>query len=1537
MRRRTWNGHRIGKCACSMVLAFAMTITAVSLPGCVGKAAETDTKEEYAAGTNMSPTDLVQIKLGDSIYPMETYYNGVYEYAKELDAGTYTAKILVNGEEKYTTKEVKLAEKGTVYFRADDKEVKDSVNDALIHTAAFTGDFTGVNFEKAIANWDPADANAELHYVGGGLYRGTFSFAALDADTAIEYKVAFDDGWDYNVGATGYNGDNVKVTLPKGSTSFTVVCDEPNGKLYDDVTSKFDKDISLIGDVRGTENTWTTDTTGYEFHMVTPSVYVYTMSLKAGTYGYKCVFDHTDHWYEGDNINLTLTEDAFVTFVYDTASEKLYDSVNDNEATAKFLGMTPTPVGGKVISNANGSVTFQMAADAGKKVVLFYAEKTETPEFKSTELTETKAGLYVSDAVSFGDAAADIVYYYTVDGAETLDSSQGTVKVGDKEYSNFKKEAYTGRDLYVPGTFPGPSWDAASNQMTYQGNGLYAYTFQNVPAANYEYKIAAAGSWAENYGAEGKQDGSNYSLSVPETQDVTVYYNDESHLSVTSLNYVFSDVILEGAGERTSLEDSGLTGIYSKKISLPAGTYAAAKLTVDTAGQKTEYAFEPFTLEKEKDVTFYFAPSYGIYYHDADSWSAEEAKIVYDSKSTAYKSLYGAVPTATDVKFTIATGEDITKVSLIFKKNSAENKAMEKDGAAKDGIQKWSVTVSFDEIGEYQYFFAVYHKTSVRFYSDDDGYYGKGKLGSLTDVKPYDLVVYKKGFQTPDWMKNAVIYQIFPDRFYNGDSSNDQAQTSARGATDYEFVDWNYLPENPEQEGLLSKADYEATGAYYGDGEWNNDMYGGDLKGITEKIDYLKALGVNVIYLNPVFASISSHRYDTSDYSKIDPILGTMGDFTELSEAAKKNGMHIVLDGVFNHVSDDSVYFDRYYKFLKAGTNKIGAYPYWAYVYDYMAEKQCEQAEAEKAAKEYFTNTYGITDFSYTEWFEIFNASMKDGDGNETKDTIGERAGKPVYNYDGWWGYDNMPVIKATNGSEFQSGTWGKEIIEGSDSIGQYWISHGSDGWRLDVANEVSDETWQHFRDSVKSLNNGDAVIIGEIWDDATEYLLGDMYDSVMNYVFRSAVTGFAKGDSAQTAMNTLEKIRERYPEEAFYAMMNLVGSHDTTRLLSYLDGIDDDRNQKEVENAFPTYEKTSEQAKKRQYLVAFLQFAYAGAPTIYYGDEIGMVGADDPDDRRAFTWGEGNEELVTWYAKLAGIRSQYEALRTGSVEPVETGDENIVSFIRRDAKDVILVLANNAEQDKEVTLNIDGLAVSGDNFADAFVDSLDDVVNGRKASIKDGKLTVSVPAYSGVLLTTNPKEVTVDKEHLKPAYEGGSEGKLTNTIKGVKKTYTKAYGSKAFTLKPSAKGTITYSSSNKKVVTVSKKGKVTIKGTGKAKITIKAAGNDTYQSGKLVVTITVKPAKVTGLKAKAQKKQMKVTWKKAKGSVTGYQISYATGNKFKGAKQKLVKGASKISAAVKKLTGGKKYFVRVRAYKTVSVKKIYGAWSVVKSATVKK
>ena len=328
-----------------------------------------------------------------------------------------------------------------------------------------------------------------------------------------------------------------------------------------------------------------------------------------------------------------------------------------------------------------------------------------------------------------------------------------------------------------------------------------------------------------------------------------------------------------------------------------------------------------------------------------------------------------------------------------------------------------------------------------------------------------------------------------------------------------------------------------------------------------------------------------------------------------------------------------------------------------------------------------------------------------------------------------------MPVIYSTGGSEYQTGNWAEEIIEGENSVNAYWISKGMDGWRLDVANEVSDETWQHFRDSVKALDS-DAVIIGEIWDDATKYLMGDMYDSVMNYQFRNNVVNFAKGTGAADTAKAMEKLRERYPEEAFYAMMNLVGSHDTTRILSYLDGIGDDRNQKDFDSAFPTYEGTSQLAKDRQYLVAFMQFTYAGAPTIYYGDEIGMVGSDDPDDRRAFEWGRGNRELVEYYAKLAAIRSEYSALRTGSVEYIDIRNDHLLAHVRSDKDATLLTIANNAQTAQTHTLGYDAV----------------DLITG---TVYPAHSEIAIQPLRGVILamTDDVKDITVDTEGLRPAW----------------------------------------------------------------------------------------------------------------------------------------------------------------------------------------
>ena len=1195
--------------------------------------------------------------------------------------------------------------------------------------------------------WDVAASDNHLT-ASGSVY--TITYENVAAGT-YEVKFAANDSWNDNWGSNGsayaggsaeavYNGQNIKFTV-KEASDVTLTLDLTNFKYATKNGATYSIDmVPVATEPEPSEPSEPVDGFTVTLHYMKPdawsSVNTYIWTTAGALKGYedyntwpgKAISDSDgDGWYDLE----VVTESAF-NFIFNDGSSQTSDL-----ASGEITGDTELwIVGNEVMTEKpmNTVLIHFQKPDGWSDTINAYAwDPADNSQllgnWPGTAISENPSNPGWYDVTVERQSNASIGFIFNDGTHQTNDQFTGTLSFRNEMWvavdymidgsvaCSISAEmpanwSNTSLPVFVPGTFPGPSWDAASNQMTYDAElGLFVYTFENVPAANYEYKIAINGSWDENYGVGGVRDGSNYAVTVPEQMDVTVYYNHTTHNSVTSVSYVFADITLSGTGiETVKLADQGLTGIYAGTVYMAAGTYTDVKLTMD--GQ--EYAFAEIVVESGKDVTFYMDPITGLYYCDASNTPIDTSKVFFDSQDATYKAPFGAVAAGETVRFSIAAGEDVTSAVLVIK--GVASVPMEKV----DGLWTAETAVAFK--GEYDYYFALSNGSTVAIYGDDDGYYGPGCVTDLTGVKPYDLVVYEAGYETPDWMKNAVIYQIFPDRFFNGDESNDQAQEWARGEVDYEFItDWYTLPENPEQEGLLTEEEYLSSGAWYGDGQWSNEIYGGDLQGIIERIDYLKALGVNVIYLNPVFWSISNHRYDAVSYTEIDPILGTLGDFEELVAVAEANDMHIILDGVFNHVSDDSVYFDRYYKFL--GTSeKIGAYPYWAYVYDAMAEQGMTQAEAEAAAVAFFGENYGITDYSYTEWFHVSSTPAT------WADNIGLRAGKPVYSYEGWWGYDSMPIIYSTNGSEYQTGNWAEEIISGEESVNAYWISKGMDGWRLDVANEVSDETWQHFRDSVKALDS-DAVIIGEIWDDATKYLMGDMYDSVMNYLFRSAVTNFAKGTSADQTAKELEKIRERYPEEAFYAMMNLVGSHDTTRLLSYLDGIGDDRNQKDFDSAFPTYEKTSQLAKDRQYLVAFMQFTYPGAPTIYYGDEIGMVGSDDPDDRRAFEWGKGNQELVEYYAKLAAIRNAYPALRTGSVEMVDTNDASLMGY-RRDG---ILVIANNASSDK-------AYAVEGE-----YVDLL-----------TGAAYTGYVPALRGVILVSVEEavEITVNYEDLAPAYD---------------------------------------------------------------------------------------------------------------------------------------------------------------------------------------
>lgn len=1278
------------------------------------------------------------------------YSNGIYEATFKLKASAtpYEYKFALNGtwDVSYgkdfakggSNISLNVTKDQDVTFRFDYKNQKiyDSINnpDQFKTKAILTG-----GLDKIFANgkaWDPSDNNFALDYVGGGIYAKTFPVTTAGV---LDYKVAYNGAWN-----NGEVGSNVQATIPAGTTSITVYADAVSGTIYDSINNpSLTKTASLIGTVRNdTATNWDQTNTNYEMHAIDATHVLYSSVIKAGSYEYKAVFNHS--WDAGampsENAKLTVAADTNVIFIADLKNNKIIDSVNNPVDVAVALGLRAATVEVKSpVINGNGTVTFNYKEPDANAVYL--SGSFNSWSTNASPMVKNSDGIW-STTIRVGDNAQEIEYKFVADGTYVADPSNTETKNGN---SLVTLPAYSGRTVTIPGSIATAisgttgTWNAADPalKLDYMGNGNYQKTFKNVKAGTYEYKVAINNTWdPENYGDKGVNHGSNITITVPRDMDITFYYNDDSHRIVNTLNYKVENISLfNGDTKVGDLTDARLNGIYTLKTNLTAGTYDNLSLSV--AGDTTKTVkVDKFTLSQDKAVTFSYDPITEICFNDASDSKLDVNGVYYDSRDTDYKSPYGATPADSPIAFNLKVKKDMaTQVKMIIGTTTGTKVIdMDKNGSFDDGSDKWSTTYTTDTIGTYTYYFVISNGSDVKAYGDDDGYFGSGVVGNLGEVKNYEFNVYQKDFKTPDWLKNAVIYQIFPDRFFNGDTSNDYLKKYARGTTPFEFEsNWYSLPKDPQ---LALKAGYNyPANANVGDtSSWSNDLYGGDLKGIEDKVGYLKALGVTVLYMNPVGESISSHRYDTTDYSKVDSGLGTMDDFVNLAKTAKANGMHVILDGVYNHVSDDSVYFDRYGKYVAAG-KPLGAFQYWSKVYDQMNKNGLNQADAETATVKYY-NSLGITDFHYKDWFVISNK-------------IDTATG--IYAYEGWAGYDSMPVIQALNGSEYNVKSWADEVIDGPDSISREWLKNGSDGWRLDVANEVSDQTWRAFRQAVKS--EGDDAIIGEIWTDASKYILGDMYDSVMNYRFRGAIDGFVKGSpvddntntayTAKDATNELEKMREQYPREALEAMMNLVDSHDTQRVISALDGYGKGGDNRDFA------EDPSALALQKMKLIPFLQMTYNGAPTIYYGDEEGLPGCDDPDNRRTFAWGTGNEDLVKWYANLAAIRSSYSALRTGdiAVSDVQSDYANdVMAYVRSDDSDKLLVAANREQNEITTTLTTPGIA-------DGTV--LTNLLNKDETyTVKDGKVTVKISALNGVILADNVKTISVNYADLADAYD---------------------------------------------------------------------------------------------------------------------------------------------------------------------------------------
>ncbi len=600
--------------------------------------------------------------------------------------------------------------------------------------------------------------------------------------------------------------------------------------------------------------------------------------------------------------------------------------------------------------------------------------------------------------------------------------------------------------------------------------------------------------------------------------------------------------------------------------------------------------------------------------------------IIHQTRDLKYRSPFGAVPTDERVvlAINIQSSTQIRDCYLSYSYglqcfSESKNRMMLKEPA--NSKTRYECTIRApDEACLLFYWFEIITDNGIVYYvrnqvsKDGTGVVSTAKpvviSQSQGDARPFQITVFNREFKTPDWFKGCVLYQIFPDRFSRDAKFSFDKMKNIKNA-----------PERIYHEKWNEDVDYNGTKEF---GYLACDFFGGSLEGIREKLGYLSDLGIDAIYLNPVFESRSNHRYDTGNYEKIDPILGTNEDFEKLIEDGKNSSINIILDGVFSHTGADSIYFNKYGRYENTGA---------------------------------FQDAEGKVKSPYFSWYHF---NLQHG----------------YISYDSWWGFSDLPCVN-------ENDLMFKEYILGDSGVVRKWLKMGTSGWRLDVSDEIPDSFLRELRKSVKRENDS-AVIIGEVWEDASnkisfgsyrDFLFGNTHDSIMGYTFKDAVIGWLSGKINVIEMNNLlETVRENYPSQAFYSIMNLISSHDVPRAITELSGDQwvTTREEQSKKDLSHDQRKFGEKLLK---LAMMIQFTYPGTPSIYYGDEIAMEGYRDPFNRRTFNWEtiENNfSELHMWITSLIHFRKQNKNFKSGYYETIKS-DEDIYAFRRYfvDGKDI--------------------------------------------------------------------------------------------------------------------------------------------------------------------------------------------------------------------------------------------------------------------------
>ena len=562
-------------------------------------------------------------------------------------------------------------------------------------------------------------------------------------------------------------------------------------------------------------------------------------------------------------------------------------------------------------------------------------------------------------------------------------------------------------------------------------------------------------------------------------------------------------------------------------------------------------------------------------------------RILFDSKKSIYKAPFGTLTPGQSCRLQMHVPISVgtSRVECVLcRENGEEFSAFPLFFAQEEApYTLWSGEFSLETPGLFFYYFRITGNT---------GTFRLFKQGNDTNMEAGDLwqvSCIPEDFHTPDWAKGCVLYQIFPDRFYksgNADVSEKLEPYTVHENWDEEVV-WQPTP----------------TGEVL-----NNDFFGGNFRGIAEKLPYLAELGVEAIYLNPITKSFSNHRYDTGNYKAPDPMLGTEEDFKILCEKAHTLGIRIILDGVFSHTGSNSLYFNKESTF-----DSLGAYQ--------------------------------SPDSPYASWYTFYQYPDS---------------------YNSWWGFDTLPTVNKLDPAFMDY------IITAEDSVIAYWLGLGADGFRLDVADELPDAFIAALKKRLRQLKP-DALLIGEVWEDASNkisygqrrrYFVDGELDSIMNYPFRKAILAYVRQeDDGQGFAGSILQILENYPQEVLHSNLNLLGSHDTPRILTALaDNFDGDR--QALSQRFLTPEQLSAATQKLE-IAAFLQFMLPGCPCIYYADEVGMQGHKDPFNRRTYPWGKENRALLSHYKSLGAVRKNQPALRLGSLEFFQ-GRDGLLGFTRQ-------------------------------------------------------------------------------------------------------------------------------------------------------------------------------------------------------------------------------------------------------------------------------